>query len=318
MKILIYGAGVIGCTYGWQLAKAGCDITLLVRENKRQAIEEKGMAICCADFRNAKKVIGNIVFRPKVTDSLENDNDFDYIIVTTNTLHLNEVLPVLKQSAGKAHIIFFQNVWFNDIDIINEYLSPGQYFFGFPFMAGGGRDEEKINTIISGSKYSKTMLGEVNGITTPRIQKIADALEKAGMKPFISDRIITWLVPHYAFIAAFSAGIIGVGGNMNDFIKDTKGVKEAIKAVREGFRICSAMGINPKDEEVNKLYYLPLFICTPIVKHIFGDKAMQAMFDGYVKNSVDEVKDMIYNIIKYGIRQNVQTPYLKSLQEKIV
>lgn len=25
MKILIYGAGVIGCTYGWQLAEAGHD-----------------------------------------------------------------------------------------------------------------------------------------------------------------------------------------------------------------------------------------------------------------------------------------------------
>ena len=27
MKILIYGAGVVGCTYGWQLSKA--DVTLL-------------------------------------------------------------------------------------------------------------------------------------------------------------------------------------------------------------------------------------------------------------------------------------------------
>ena len=27
MKILIYGAGVIGCTYGWQLAEAGHDVS---------------------------------------------------------------------------------------------------------------------------------------------------------------------------------------------------------------------------------------------------------------------------------------------------
>lgn len=32
MKILIYGAGVVGCTYGWQLSKVGCDVTVLVRK----------------------------------------------------------------------------------------------------------------------------------------------------------------------------------------------------------------------------------------------------------------------------------------------
>ena len=35
MKILIYGAGVVGCTYGWQLSKAGCDVTVLVRKGKK-------------------------------------------------------------------------------------------------------------------------------------------------------------------------------------------------------------------------------------------------------------------------------------------
>lgn len=36
MKILIYGAGVVGCTYGWQLSKAGCDVTVLVRKGQKK------------------------------------------------------------------------------------------------------------------------------------------------------------------------------------------------------------------------------------------------------------------------------------------
>ena len=36
MKILIYGAGVVGCTYGWQLSKAGCDVTVLVRKGQKE------------------------------------------------------------------------------------------------------------------------------------------------------------------------------------------------------------------------------------------------------------------------------------------
>ena len=297
MKILIYGAGVIGCTYGWQLAQSGNDVSILVRKNKKQIIEENGINIHCSDFRNGKKATENIVFRPKVIDTLPADNDFEYIIVAVNSLHLEEVLPILKESAGKAHILFFQNMWFDDFEKINEYLAPGQYFFGFPFMAGGGRDDNGINAIISGSKYSKTMLGEISGEITPRVQKIATALEKSGMKPFISNRIITWLIPHYAFVAGLSAGIINAGGTMEAFLKNTKIVKETIMAVRDGFHVCSQMGIDPKKEKVNRLYYMPLFLSVPIVKKVFSDVAMQAMFDGFLKNSTTEVKKMIENVL---------------------
>ncbi len=317
MKILIYGAGVIGCTYAWQLAEAGHDISVLVRKNKKQSIEEAGINIRCTDFRNDKKTVENIVFRPKVTDTLLPDNDFEYIIVTTNNLRLDEVLPVLKESAGKAHILFFQNMWYDDFEKIGNYLPSERYFFGFPFMAGGGRDENGINAVISGSKYSKTMLGEVNGEVTPRARKIADAMAEANMKPFISDQIATWLIPHCAFIVGFSAGIIKAGGTTEAFINNSKIVKEAVMSVRDGFHVCSKMGINPKKEKVNKLYYLPLFICIPIVKKIFGDVAMQAMFDGYLKNSTDEVKKIMDDIINCGKTHHIKMPYLTSLQEEI-
>ena len=95
MKILIYGAGVIGSTYGWQLAKAGHDISILVRNNQKQGFEENGINIYCTDFRNDKKITENIIFRPKVTDTLSVDNDFEYIIVTTHSFHLEEILPCL-------------------------------------------------------------------------------------------------------------------------------------------------------------------------------------------------------------------------------
>ena len=38
MKILIYGAGVVGCTYGWQLSKAGCDVAVLVRKEQKSVL----------------------------------------------------------------------------------------------------------------------------------------------------------------------------------------------------------------------------------------------------------------------------------------
>ena len=51
MKILIYGAGVVGCTYGWQLSKAGCDVAVLVRKEQKELVQKDGIRIICSDFR---------------------------------------------------------------------------------------------------------------------------------------------------------------------------------------------------------------------------------------------------------------------------
>lgn len=45
MKILIYGAGVVGCTYGWQLSKAGCDVAVLVRKEQKELVQKDGIRI---------------------------------------------------------------------------------------------------------------------------------------------------------------------------------------------------------------------------------------------------------------------------------
>jgi 2-dehydropantoate 2-reductase len=296
MKILIYGAGVIGCTYGWLLSKAGQDVTVLVRAGKKEMTERDGINIHCTDFRTGTKKTGQAVFRPEVIDRLSPDNDFEYIIVSVRNLHLKEVLPVLKHSAGEANILFFMNIW--DFGEIDKYLSSSRYLVGFPFMVGGCKETGYINSIISGSKYSKTMLGELNGENSERVQSIAAAMENAGMEPFVSDQVKNWLIPHGVFIAALSAGIIKAGGTMEAFIDNTKIVKNTIKDIRRGFHICAERGIDPGKEKVNKLYYLPLFISVPVVKKIFSDEAMRLMFDGYLKYSTEEVKKMLADI--YG------------------
>jgi len=316
MKILIFGSGIIGSTYGWQLSESGHNVSVLVRQAKRKQIEENGIAIHCTDFRGGQKQIKQVVFRPDVIEELTSQNDFEYIIVSTNNLHLKEELPVLAKSAGKAHILFFQNMWKDDIKVIEDYLTPEKYFFGFPFMVGGGRDVKSIYSAISGLKYSHTPLGELNGEITPRVQKIANALEDANLKPTITSQISVWLITHYAVAAGLSAGIITAGSG-KAFVSDSKIIKETIKSIREGLDVCVKEGINPKSEKSNKLFYLPLFISVLIAKKIYSDEALTIMFDGHTNHSPEEMVKMLDDLITCGEKNNVKTPYLKHFKERI-
>ena len=315
MKILIYGAGVVGTTYGWQLSKAGHEITVLVRPGKRQTIEKKGIRIHCTDFRGRQKNTEDTLFKPDVIDSLSAANNFEYIIVTTNNLHLKEILPILSNSAGKAHILFFQNMWVDDLNLINEYLSEKQYFFGFPFMVGGGKNADGINSAISGLKQSHTPLGELNGEVSERILKIAKAFEDANLKPIINNQIKTWLITHYAVAAGLSAGIMKAKGGKN-FANNSGILKEAIKAIREGLNVCLQLGYNPKTVKANKLYSLPFFIALSIAKKVYSNEALCLMFDGHTQHSPGEMKKMIEDIITDGEKCNVEVPVLKQMNEE--
>lgn len=312
MKILIYGAGVVGCTYGWQLSKAGYDVAVLVRQGQKELIRKEGIHLFCSDFRGGSRKDTDILFTPTVVDGLSPNNDFDFILVSVNKLQLPSVLPVLSKSAGKANVVFFQNNWdvFTEID---KHLMPEQYFFAFPFMVGGGKDEKGIHCAISGLKYSHTPLGEKDGRITPRVERLAMALDKANLKPAISNQIQVWLITHYAVAAGLSAGIMSAGSARN-FVKNMAIIKTTIMAIREGLTICKRMGINPKAEKANRLYLLPLFISVPIAKKIYSNDALQLMCDGHIHHSPAEIRQMIDDIIDSGVRWGVATPCLAHLK----
>ncbi len=286
------------------------------RPEKKQRIMEEGIPIYCTDFRGGQKEIEEVVFKPDVINSLSAHNDFQYIIVTTNNLHLKEILPVLSKSAGNAHILFFQNMWIDDFESINKYIPEKQYFFGFPFMVGGGRDTTGIHSAISGLKQSHTPLGELNGEISERVQKIAKAFEKANLRPIIYNEIKIWLITHYAVAAGLSVGIMKAKSGRN-FANNSAILKEAIKAIREGLEVCQKLGYYPKAEKANRLYSLPFFIAVLIAKKVYSNEALCIMFDGHTQHSPDEIKKMLEDIIKDGEKHGVKTPILKQIKKEL-
>ena len=106
-------------------------------------------------------------------------------------------------------------------------------------------------------------------------------------------------------------------GSGQKFASDSLLLKETIKAIREGFAVCRALGFNPQKEKTNRLYYLPFFIAIRIAKKVYSNEALCLMFDGHIQHSPDEMKRMFDDIIENGKRLNIKTPVLKEMEENI-
>lgn len=313
MRILVFGAGVIGVTYAWQLSETGYDVTLLVRKQRSMRYKNSGISINCTDLRGRKKEFINTVFRPKITDHLEQGVVYDLIIVAVKNYQLKEAVSTLSKHPSHSHILFLGNLW-DGFSLINNQLPKERTLFGFPGMAGGGRTEGSVNCLLLGN--GNTILGEANGKSSQRLKDISQMMERAGMRPRISNNIVAWIKTHYIWPAA-SFGAICKAGSVGKFASNPALVKQSIIAMREGFRVCKKENISPARIFPYSLLYLPLFITTPLVKRSYTEEVIQ-LIEGYMKHGFEEMQKQYDELLTIGKKHGVDMTYFASFEKHIL
>jgi len=315
VKILVLGAGVIGTTYAWQLSQAGADVTLWVRPERKAAIERDGIRLDCIDLRGRRTLIDTI-YRPSVVSDLLSGDVYDLILVSVSVDKLEPALELIAEKAGSADILFLQNTW-GGPETFDKYLHKDQYFFGYPFKAGGCRDDHCIRSVIFGNPLTATMLGEKDGQVTLRVRRAANWLAKAGMSPTISCRIIPYLWTHYAWAAA-TIGAYLKAGSFEAFVNSPKSIQESYLAMRECFSVCRKRGADVRVVFPNNLFaLLPLPLLVPITQRIYNTPEMKRMFDGHVQHSPGEMKRMYFDMLETGRSFGIEMPIYQGFQSCI-
>lgn len=316
MKILITGTGVIGTIYSWQLSCAGHETTHLVRAGKKRFFEEHGIAMRCLDLRRRKPSETNIVYRPGFTETLSSHDGYDLVIVSVNSHQLREIVPLLHECPERADIMFLQNIRPGDGEFLDRNLERGRYVIGYPFMAGGGRDERGIDAVIFGGPLVHTKLGEPDGGITPRLKRIARVLREAGMQPRITRHIVAYVRAHYVWAAA-SLGAYMKAGSFQTFASDLNIIRESYLAIREGFRALRAQGVEPISVSPNWLYYLPLAILSRFTRMMYADEGMRRMFEGHIAHSPQEMAVMYHDVLRDGRETGISMPAYEGFGEYV-
>lgn len=314
MRLLIIGAGVIGGTYAWQLAGAGHDVTVFVREARKLDYERDGLTIRCRDARQKGQEPVETVFRPAFVSDLSPADTYDLIIVCVKSNQLDGILPLLEEKSGGANVLFFQNNWWGD-QVIGQFLPPGQFLFGFSRLVGGWRAKGCIEAIIFDGSGQATMLGERDGRMTPRLQSVRDMMQGANLKPEISADILGWLMAHYVeYLGA--VGAILKAGSAASFAADSDLVREAILATREGLDVCRARGLNVnKSAPFNlRMFMLPSFLTVPLGKIQYGQPDIQQFFEENVTYGMDEIAAQYFDVIREGRRLGIPMPHLEEFE----
>lgn len=206
--------------------------------------------------------------------------------------------------------------WIDNVKEIESYSIKSNIFFGQPHIMGGGKEDLSINCTIFGVKDAPTMLGEKDGKITPRLLKTEEIMNQAYLNPKITRNILTWLYTHYAECVGLISGVMKAGSEKK-YVEDDAFIKLSIDVIREGFKVCRAVGIPTWRVFPQAFYYLPVWLLLPKLKKIFSSKESQLMIKGHISHSPDEMKEMFYKVLDAGDKLNISMPNYKSVKKYI-
>ncbi|HUZ57960.1 MAG TPA: 2-dehydropantoate 2-reductase N-terminal domain-containing protein [Hanamia sp.] len=309
MKILVYGAGVIGSIYAAKLFDAKNDVTLLARGDRFESLQQNGVTI--KEQLTGKKVTAHL----PLTQQLAIHDFYDLIIVTVRLDQLESVMPDLKNNSGSSLVMFMLN-YPDNIQSIADQLKPKHIIFGFPGV-GGIFKENAIDFIQI--KQQKTTIGETNGKKPETIKKLKSLFETAGFNVDVNENIQAWLKTHAVFMACVSAAIIKENGDNARLGKNKNTVKLMVQSIKEGFKALKTLGISITPFKLKIIFMMmPLWFSVSYWQKAMQGTAGTLAMAPHVNAAKAEMKLIAKKVLKIVHPSPVATNNLKKLLSEFI
>jgi 2-dehydropantoate 2-reductase len=193
MKILILGAGGVGGYFGGRLLEKGEDVTFLVRQKRREQLEDSGLVI--------KSIHGDVTLQPAMISAGEAAGPFDLVVVSAKAYHLQSAIEDLKLYVGERTAILPLLNGMEHVKVLQETFGEEKVLGGLCFIETTLNEKGEI---VQTSPIHEVVFGEFSGEVTERISYINEAFQQTKASFRLSGQILQDMWQKYLFITTLS------------------------------------------------------------------------------------------------------------------
>ena len=305
VRILVYGAGVIGTLYGARLRQAAYEVVVLARGERLKDIIRAGLVIEDVATRSRDTL------RVRCIDALAPDDAYDLVVVPVRRDHLASVLGPLGCSRTTPTILFFGNNA-QGAGALTEQLGHERVVLGFP-GSGGLLVRETVRYLMI--PQQRTTLGEIDGSTSDRIRRIASVLETAGFPVAVSPDMQAWLKTHAAFVTSVAAAVYAAHGDASAVASDAALLGLMVRSVREAFRTLRKSGVREVPWNLRLLHeFMPEWFAVRYWHRAFLGSLGRFSFAAHSNAARDEMEQLASDVWRLvHNRESLPTPSLEQL-----
>lgn len=305
MRILVYGAGVLGSYLAHELERGGHRVTMLARGRRADELEKNGNVI--RHYFQFRTTVHNV----RVIRELQPDDVYDLIFVVMKYPDFESVLPALAANRSRHIVLMGNNASPGQMEEYLQTHSPVPKKVAFAFLSIAGWRENGL-VISVRSPRTKINIGGLGKDLSWR-SVIDQALVNTKFKWSYQKDMDDWLKSHFVFILSLNFIASSYNGHLRRAAKDKKLLQLVIDAVDEGHHVLEKNGytVTPAAQKQfarkqRKLFYflLKILLSTPISGILLSDKAVSANETTALQHAFNQLKK----------RANMATPAWDELQ----
>lgn len=311
MRILIYGAGVIGSIFGGKLALAGHEITVLARGIRYEEIEKEGIALVHEKDQKTEQM------PVRVIRELASDDAYDYILVTVQRTQVDEILKSLSRNCSR-NIVFLVNTA-GGYDQWAEAVGEEKLMIGFP-AAGGERKEGKVFYFIGRGfqrVFQTTTLGEYSGRKTERVKGLIRIFNQAKIPSVYCRDMDAWQKTHVALVTNIANALYGFECSNYKLGKSYNDVRQMVLGIKEGRKVLRKKGIMPTPVKLVWLN-LPSPLLTIIFSLFLRTRLAEITMARHCTHAIDEMVALQKEFDKLIAKSGLTTPEMNCLKGNLI
>ena len=250
MRILIFGAGVIGSLYAALLAEAGFDVSVYARGWRLESLRQDGLLYKSnAEIRKASV---------KVLSKLEAGDLYDLVFLTVRENQLHAALEELRQNVSPTIVTMVNSL--ETYDQWEAICGEGRIIPAFP-GAGGGFDGGVLDATLTTRLIQPTTIGKTGG----KEKNLARVLHRAKIPCQIVPDMHVWQLCHLATVVPI-ADAYYEAADPEHAGRDAALMRKTAKQIRDNLNAIAARKIRLSPGKMQAFRLLP----TPLVGWILG------------------------------------------------
>lgn len=304
MKILFYGAGVLGSLYAARLQEAGQDVPILARGRRLADLKEHGVVL-----REATGTGKRTATRVGVVERLAQEDAYDLVVVIVRKNQLPSVLPALAGNGHTPDVLFMLNNAAGPRQIVDA-LGKERVLLGFPVAAGWREGHEVRHLVLPGwlQRTQKTPLGELDGRTSPRLGRIMGAFRVAGIPVEASPNMDAWLKTHASVVVPLELAVQAAGADVRRLSRTRDALVLIARAMRENLMVLRALGAPVTPGSLRMLAWLPEPLLASLLGRFFDTEFTEMGLGTHADDPLDELAQLAGELGDLSRAAGVPTP----------
>jgi 2-dehydropantoate 2-reductase len=252
MKLLVYGAGVLGSLLAARMHEAGHDVALLARGERLAALRRHGIQLAEGAGPVVRRVPVPVVENPA--------GSYDLIAVLVRT---HQVDPVLESIGSLGSDVLFLHAWAAGAEPLGAVIGHERVLLGFP-TGGGTMDGDVVRHRATSfvTRRVPMQIGEPDGHDSPRLQRIVHMFRTAGINTKAEPRMDAWLKTHAAVTVPLGQAAAAAGGP-TALAGDPDAVRAMIRRMRQNL---AALPTPPVPRGLAAVLNLPHAMLVPVLR----------------------------------------------------